>query len=105
MVSEITGWEPRSQPAAIARCRLSDFQPPQLSVLQPPLTSPIAPLAKRSADAPKNRAQHEPAPHSTRSRRGDTMAVTRPHRGHTYGTHRHDTTAGPDHWALHTADR
>jgi hypothetical protein len=39
MVIEITGQEPRSQPAAIARCRLSDFHPPQLSVLQPPLTA------------------------------------------------------------------
>src|SRR4051812_16730782 len=49
MVSRITGREPRSQPAASGHCRLSDFQPPQLSVLQPPLTSldHLCPTARR----------------------------------------------------------
>jgi len=37
MVNRFTGRELRSQPAAKPGCRLSDFQPPQLSVLQPPL--------------------------------------------------------------------
>ena len=42
MVNRITGREQCSQPAAIWCCRLSDFRPPQLSVLQPPLTFPGA---------------------------------------------------------------
>jgi len=39
MVNWITGRERRSQPAARPCCRLSDFRPPQLSNLQPPLTT------------------------------------------------------------------
>src|SRR4051812_43557206 len=38
MVNGITGRERGSQPAARPCCRLSDFRPPQVSVLQPPLT-------------------------------------------------------------------
>jgi len=38
MVKSITGREQRSQPAAKPCCRLSDFRPPQLSYLPPPLT-------------------------------------------------------------------
>src|SRR5215217_5216233 len=38
MVKRITGRERGSQPAARPCCRLSDFHPPQLSNLQPPLT-------------------------------------------------------------------
>lgn len=38
MVKLITGREQRSQPAARPSCRLSDFRPPQLSYLPPPLT-------------------------------------------------------------------
>ena len=38
MVKSITGGEQRSQPAARSCCRLSDFRPPQLSYLPPPLT-------------------------------------------------------------------
>jgi hypothetical protein len=37
-VNGVTGREPRSQPAARPCCRLSDFRPPQLSNLSPPLT-------------------------------------------------------------------
>jgi hypothetical protein len=37
-VNGITGRELRSQPAARPCCRLSDFRPPQLSTLSPPLT-------------------------------------------------------------------
>jgi hypothetical protein len=39
MVIEITRRELRSQPAARPCCRLSDFRPPQLSNLSPPLTA------------------------------------------------------------------
>src|SRR5690349_14727213 len=39
MVNGITGRELRSQPAARRCCRLSDFRPPQLSNLPPPLTT------------------------------------------------------------------
>ena len=41
MVKSITGREQRSQPAARPCCRLSDFRPPQLSYLPPPLTATI----------------------------------------------------------------
>jgi hypothetical protein len=44
MVIEITGRELRSQPAARPCCRLSDFRPPQLSYLPPPLTPAIGRL-------------------------------------------------------------
>ncbi len=38
MVKSITGREQCSQPAARPCCRLSDFRPPRLSYLPPPLT-------------------------------------------------------------------
>jgi hypothetical protein len=41
-VNGITGRELRSQPAARPCCRLSDFRPPQLSNLSPPLTATSA---------------------------------------------------------------
>ena len=43
----ITGREPRSQPAARPCCRLSDFHPPQLSNLSPPLTGLRRPCPRR----------------------------------------------------------
>jgi hypothetical protein len=47
MVKSITGREQRSQPAARPCCRLSDFRPPQLSYLPPPLTDPRDPRLGR----------------------------------------------------------
>src|SRR4029453_14178497 len=46
MVNYITGRERRSQPAARPCCRLSDFGPPQLSNLLPPLTLTLGFLSR-----------------------------------------------------------
>jgi Asp-tRNA(Asn)/Glu-tRNA(Gln) amidotransferase A subunit family amidase len=48
-VNCITGREHRSQPAARPCCRLSDFRPPQVSNLQPPLT--VRALIKRDLNS------------------------------------------------------
>jgi hypothetical protein len=54
-VNGITGREQRSQPAARPRCRLSDFRPPQLSNLSPPLTGGGEAETHRRAPAQENK--------------------------------------------------